>query len=619
MSTRAQRRSLDSAIDYVVDDRGALDVTPRTLHLPRRSAEANRCEWIRAMIREYVSRENVKRPLSIAVFGPPGSGKSHSVGQILASMRHCEEMQTVNLSQLASPSQLATALAPIKNPRSTRVLFFDEFDGPLDGVPLGWLRWFLAPMQDGRFLLDGTSIAIGKAIFLFAGGTAGTLAEFDERSSIDLSTYRARKVPDFISRLRGFLDIGGVNIFGDERHLRRAVILHDLLEKRWPGRRNPRTGRFPIDRDIIRSLLSNVHYVHGVRSMEALLDMCRIKGAGNKVTLQLPDNEITKLHLSRGQLDGQLIGISAGQQDVGAAGLLKALAEELLKNGATLAYGGDFMPQGTLDHVVSSARHVPDKLFVRHDRRVRNYLSFPTFLSSRVVRQREWEDNEQKKVVDFVDLWTLSETEIADLGIPRDRWFSALPLHQSDPYDPKHHVAWALSLFRMRVRLMQDLSALVVLGGKNDGRSWGRFAGIAEEVMLALALGKPVYVLGDSGGAAEAVGRQLGLDQTIGNTSHGFVQADDARFTAAVAEYAHCFSVPGSAPLPLNITELRSFLFDRSISTPLWPWNGLNVNDNRQLFACPFTKGASKVDRAVRLIVQGLSRLDWKIPSRRPL
>jgi hypothetical protein len=101
-------------------------------------------------------------------------------------------METVNLSQLASRSPLATALAPGKTAVSTRALFFDEFDGPPEGVSLGWLRWFLAPMRDGTFRLDGKSIAIGKANFMFAGGTASTLAEFEERIGIDPSVSRAQ-------------------------------------------------------------------------------------------------------------------------------------------------------------------------------------------------------------------------------------------------------------------------------------------------------------------------------------------------------------------------------------------------------------------------------------------
>jgi hypothetical protein len=38
---------------------------------------------IRSMIREYIERDKGKRPLSIAVFGPPGSGKSFGIEEII--------------------------------------------------------------------------------------------------------------------------------------------------------------------------------------------------------------------------------------------------------------------------------------------------------------------------------------------------------------------------------------------------------------------------------------------------------------------------------------------------------------------------------------------------------
>ena len=52
------------------------------------------------------------------------------------------------------------------------LVFWDEFDTALEGQPLGWLRYFLAPMQDGAFQDGQITHPIGRAIFVFAGGTA---------------------------------------------------------------------------------------------------------------------------------------------------------------------------------------------------------------------------------------------------------------------------------------------------------------------------------------------------------------------------------------------------------------------------------------------------------------
>ena len=63
------------------------------------------------------------------------------------------------------------------------LVFWDEFDSAFDGDKLGWLRYFLAPMQDGVFQ-DGQSLHnIGRAIFVFAGGSHRTLDEFVEKQT----------------------------------------------------------------------------------------------------------------------------------------------------------------------------------------------------------------------------------------------------------------------------------------------------------------------------------------------------------------------------------------------------------------------------------------------------
>ena len=566
---------------------------------------------------KQVAREEVSCPLSVAVFGPPGSGKSHCVREIVGSIPDCSKPFLVNLSQLANPKDLAEAFTRTlenekrdKDKPKTTVFFFDEFDAPLNGVSLGWLRWFLAPMQDGKFFFEGRSISIGKAVLMFAGGTAESLKEFGERALSDPAEYREKKVPDFISRLRGFIDIQGINNLDGERWVRRAIVLRHLLDKRWPKLRDA-NGVFPIDSETVCKLLSNVHFVHGARSMEALLDMCRLTKTEPK-EVQLPqDNDLKLLHLSRGLLDGKTIGISAGQRDFRAKALLLRLAGQLLRHGANLAYGGDFIPDGTLHQVVHAAEEVPDELVERRDnRRIRNYQGFPSFHSTQNRKHRSQEEHH----VEFLELHTLSEAKLEELRVPRRKWFPALPMKKSDTYHPKHHLAWALSLFRMRARLMEDIHALVVLGGKDDGQSWGRFSGIAEEVMLALALRKPVYVLGGLGGAALAVGRLLGLDTTVADPERCLMRTGSLE--SALKETKYAFAFPGISSLPQNIKELRDFLFQRSMTTPAWPWNGLTPDENRELFSTPLQEKGG--NRCVDMIVQGLLRLDWKAPAGSP-
>ncbi|KAI9933972.1 hypothetical protein MW887_005044 [Aspergillus wentii] len=85
---------------------------------------------------------------------------------------------------------------------------------------MGWLRYFLAPMQDGEFLDQGINRPLGPAIFAFVGGTCENFRQFYD--SLKCGYAKASKIPDFMSRLRGYVNIRGPNEYNPrtraERH-----------------------------------------------------------------------------------------------------------------------------------------------------------------------------------------------------------------------------------------------------------------------------------------------------------------------------------------------------------------------------------------------------------------
>jgi hypothetical protein len=271
----------------------------------RREIESLNC--IGGLLREYC-QQSQNTPLSIAVFGPPGAGKSFAIKQVAYSLKPDEmETLTFNLSQLVGPEQLIDAFHQVRDKAlsgKTPLVFWDEFDTTLDGKLLGWLRYFLAPMQDGEFREGQIVHPIGKSIFVFAGGTNHSMEEFAARLSNE--EYRDSKLPDFVSRLRGFLNILGPNCHGDDATddpyyiIRRAILLRSILERNAPQLlheiRDKRT--IDIDEGVLRAFLLTKEYKHGARSIEGIVLTSRLMGKNSFERSSLPTEAQLNLHVN---------------------------------------------------------------------------------------------------------------------------------------------------------------------------------------------------------------------------------------------------------------------------------------------------------------------------------
>jgi hypothetical protein len=261
-------------------------------------------------MREYLAKQGEGRPLSIAVFGPPGSGKSFGVKEIAENVSKNIVECSYNVSQFTSPVDLANALIQTRDTsiggNKVPLIFFDEFDAMLEGDSLGWLKYFLSVMQDGLFRHGNTDLKVGQAICVFAGGTSRSYLEFTRKnaSETEKTMFRLAKGPDFVSRLRGFVDILGPNRLlephakdaDDVFIIRRAIILRGLLERKYRHLINHSAG--PLDENVAHALLNVWGYEHGTRSLEAVLEMSALATAERFEKSALPPKEQLSMHLS---------------------------------------------------------------------------------------------------------------------------------------------------------------------------------------------------------------------------------------------------------------------------------------------------------------------------------
>ncbi|NOY42353.1 MAG: AAA family ATPase [Planctomycetes bacterium] len=277
-----------------------------------RSADRNEIELVRSVhntLRNYLhpgranhsekyKNDSDNKPISIGIFGPPGSGKSFVVKEIAKKLKIDQSQLTINLSQMESPRELAQAFQRARNfflEGTIPIVFWDEFDSAMGTQPLGWLRYFLSPMQDGEFLDQGIKHPIGKAIFVFAGGTTSSYEDFIKKKG---KSAAAAKKPDFVSRLRGYIDVKGPNIAEktpDKFYMvRRAFLIRALLGKYDSIFDN---GKIQIDDGVVNAFLKIENYLHGARSIENIILLSNLEGRSRYSTSSLPPKNLLGIHV----------------------------------------------------------------------------------------------------------------------------------------------------------------------------------------------------------------------------------------------------------------------------------------------------------------------------------
>ena len=265
---------------------------------------------LRVLIREYMLLADPPRPLCVAVFGQPGCGKSFGVKQIAqVVLGEKPEMLTFNLAEFDEVDELKRSLHLVHDKTRNGVVplvFFDEFDCDFGGR-LGWLKHLLAPMQDGTFRDAEHEHPIGKAIFVFAGGTSHSFKQFIDRSDGEESKdFISMKGPDFVSRLRGYVNVVGpcgraASDFA--AILRRAGVLQYNLREHAAklasaGFADP---DLCVCREVAYALLYTPEIRHGLRSIEAIIQMSRLSGLREFNPSALPSRAQLDLHLDARQ------------------------------------------------------------------------------------------------------------------------------------------------------------------------------------------------------------------------------------------------------------------------------------------------------------------------------
>lgn len=256
---------------------------------------------LQKLMKDYRHDAKADTPLCLGVFGPPGSGKSFGIKQIARGILGSKvPILTFNLSQFTSKEMLVGAFHQVRDEvlrGELPIVFWDEFDCD----QLSWLQFMLAPMNDGEFLEGQVTHPIGKCIFVFAGGTCDSLEEFAaiEETGDGKRTFKEVKGPDFVSRLKGYLNVLGPNprkVDGTRDTndvgypIRRAIMLRVLAKK---------FGSKPlqIDPGLLNAMLKIGEFKHGARSMATIINLTTGGNSRGLLRSNLPPREQLGLHV----------------------------------------------------------------------------------------------------------------------------------------------------------------------------------------------------------------------------------------------------------------------------------------------------------------------------------
>jgi hypothetical protein len=269
---------------------------------------------VRNLVDKYLAADGWKNPLAIAVFGKPGSGKSTIVKKILGDVPNCELDPSLecNLSQWTSLDRLSLHFQKIQDrtlhTQKAQIVFFDEFDSPLGNEPVGWLKYFLMPLQDGMYMVGNDTFHFGKSIFVFAGGIAEDYDDF-------LNKFRQQpnaKVLDFVSRLRAHIDVKDISLSdgfvaglraSSEDHaaqIRRAILLREILKSHMKSIFDRSESIADVSPELVYAFLNISGFTHGVRSMQAIVQMSLVSSRNRSFkSWSLPTEQQLQLHVDQ--------------------------------------------------------------------------------------------------------------------------------------------------------------------------------------------------------------------------------------------------------------------------------------------------------------------------------
>lgn len=169
--------------------------------------------------------------------------------------------------------------------------------------------------------------------------------------------------------------------------------------------------------------------------------------------------------------------------------LAQDLSRHLLARSATLIYGGDLRPDGFTEFILDESAILKERLLEDFPK-VENHLAWPLYVSAPEIVSWRARYIEVMKTIEH--------------DIPRDVAEGLARCDYLPPNTLGNSYIWSRCLTEMRERSIEGSSVRVCAGGRLHGYK-GKMPGVLEEVILAIQLRKPLFLLGAFGGVVGEV------------------------------------------------------------------------------------------------------------------
>ena len=253
--------------------------------------------------------------------------------------------------------------------------------------------------------------------------------------------------------------------------------------------------------------------------------------------------------------DMAALGLSEGHLNEAAA----ELALQLLASGAKLAYGGDLRAHGFTRLLFQLVLRYTSTSDLKDAVRVTNHLAWPVHIRMPVDQIEQL----------AAELRGAAELVLLGCDGTRVAMDARRKLATREPTEDE----WRSGLTAMREFQRSRTDARVLLGGQVADFK-GNMPGVAEEALVSLRAGQPVFLIGGFGGCAREIAETLGLVEPWDGSRNGW---------------------PGRR-------RLEKWT-GRDLN------NGLSSEENEALASTPF------IGQAVMLVLRGVNRLRKQKPE----